>query len=393
VELEIPDNDALHLLLKEIEEYSIMKCIAGDQTEVAQAGLRWRKLKPGAPPMRDLPPRFHQRTKADQEKRVDEQFMETLGAIIRMEQKYKDGMYDHDYHDSVGDKSRPTELGYSGVYLNGKVSQIYTNKTAEQGVVTEEHDPVASHAFTSTTTNQKLWETDAMQLMEPAVSVLASLLTTVNPYDKDDKLYSQFTPSFQKLIKTGFDMVDRSPRTPWPAGEQHYYEQKREGLPSIFYKTAMRKPAKYDEMGMGESNESKSLRTHFDTVGSSSPERRKHISDFARSAGFTSTNRDSTETQTQRAQSTALRETGPSNNGLSGPSKKRVSFADQPQTADAGTTSDGLRQRKEDRDREMKAAFDRYTRAQASQTKTSCAQEAGIGQTGLAQTGSLASYG
>ena len=163
----------------------------------------------------------------------------------------------------------------------------------------------------------------------------------------------------------------------------------------------MRKPAKFDEMGMGESNEMKSLRTHFDTVGSSSPERRKHFSDFARSAGFASTDRDSTETQTQRAQSTALPETGPSNNGLSGPSKKRVSFADQSQTADTGTTSDGLRQRKEDRDREMKAArdremkaaFDRYRRAQASQPATSCAQEAGIGQTGLAQTGSLASYG
>jgi hypothetical protein len=379
-------------LLKEIGDYSLMKCIANYQSNTAKRALDIRKGKKGALP--EVPRRFHQLTKAEQEKEVDGEFMKTLKAIMEMDQKYKEGIYDHDYDDSFGDKSRPKALGISGVYLRGKVSQVYTNKTAEIANVTE-YDPVASQRLTSTTTNDRFWETDAIRQMEPAVSVLASLVTTVNPYDEDDKIYSQFTPSFQNLIKTGFNMIDRSPRTPWPAGERHEYEQKRKGLPPIRYRSAMRKPAVFDTLGMGESNEMKSLRTHFDTVGSSSPERRKHLSDFARSAGFESTDRDSTDTQSQTAQTTALSESGPSNNGLSNPSNKprHVSFADQSQTADAGTASDGGPQRKEDRDKELREEFEKFRRSQASQTATSCAQEAGISQTGLAQTGSLASYG
>ena len=369
-----------------------MKCIADHQSNTAKRALDIRKGKKGALP--EVPRRFHQLTEKERVERVDGKFKETLEAIIKMERNYKGGIYDHDQHDSFGDKSRPDELGISGVYLRGKVSQCITDEIAKMANVTK-YDAVASQRLTSTTTNDRFWETDAIRQMEPAVSVLASLVTTVNPYDEDDKIYSQFTPSFQKLIKDGFDMVDRSPRTPWPAGEQHYYEQKREGLPSIFYKTAMRKPAVFDTLGMGESNEIKSLRTHLDTVGSSSPERRKHLSDFARSAGFESTNRDSTDTQTQTAQTTALSESGPSNNGLSNPSNKprHVSFADQSQTADTGTASDARPQRKEDRDKELREEFEKFKRRQASQTATSCAQEAGISQTGLAQTGSLASYG
>jgi hypothetical protein len=382
-------------LLKKIGEYSEMKCIAEYQSNTAKRALDIRKGKKGALP--EVPRRFHQLTKAEQDEEVDKKFEETLKAIMEMDQKYNEGIYDLDYDDSFGDESRPEKKGklpYPGVYWNGKVSQSITDEIAKMAKVTK-HDPVASQRLTSTTTNDRFWVTDAIRQMEPAVSVLASLVTTVNPYDKDDKIYSQFTPSFQKLIKTGFDMVDHSPRTPWPAGEQHYYEQKREGLPSIFYKTATRKPAVFDTLGMGESNEMKSLRKHFDTVGSSSPERRKHLSDFARSAGFESTNRDSTDTQTQTAQTTALSESGPSNNGLSNASNqpRHVSFADQSQTADTGTASDGGPQRKEDRDKELREEFEKFRRRQASQTATSCAQEAGTSQTGLAQTGSLASYG
>jgi hypothetical protein len=379
-------------LLEKIEEYSEMKCIADHQSNTAKRALDIRKGKKGALP--EVPRRFHQLTKAEQEKKVDGEFMKTLRAIMQMDQKYEDGIYDHDNDDSFGDKSRPKALGISRVYFEGKVSQNITNKIADMANVTE-YDPVASQKLTSTTTNDRFWETDAIRQMEPAVSVLASLVTTVNPYDEDDKIYSQFTPSFQKLIKTGFDMVERSPRTPWPAGERHEYEQKRKGRPPIRYWSAMRKPAVFDTLGMGESNEMKSLRTHFDTVGSSSPERRKHLSDFARSAGFESTNRDSTDTQTQTAQTTALSESGPSNNGLSNASNKprHISFADQSQTADAGTASDGGPQRKEDRDKELREEFEKFKRRQASQTATSCAQEAGISQTGMAQTGSLASYG
>jgi hypothetical protein len=369
-----------------------MKCIAEHQSNTAKRALDIRKGKKGALP--EGPRRFHQLTEKERVERVDGKFKETLEAIIKMERKYKGGMYDHDQHDPFGDKSRPDELGISGVYFGGKVIQNITNEIVEK-VKEMEYDPVASQRLTSTTTNDRFWETDAIRQMEPAVSVLASLVTTVNPYDKDDKIYSQFTPSFQKLIKTGYDMVDHSPRTPWPAGERHEYEQKREGRPPIRYRSAMRKPAVFDTLGMGESNEMKSLRTHFDTVGSPLPERRKHLSDFARSAGFESTNRDSTDTQSQTAQTTALSESGPSNNGLSNASNKprRVTFADQSQTADAGTASDGRPQRKEDRDTELREEFEKFRRSQASQTATSCAQEAGISQTGLAQTGSLASYG
>lgn len=373
-----------------------MKCVAEHQTDTARKALVIREAKQkGAPRPGDLPPRFHQLTEKEQEKRVDGKIEETLQAIIEMEEKYKDGIYDHDYHDSFGDKSRPHELGYSGAYWKAKVGQSITNENARKVKVKKKQDPVASQAFTSSTTNGHLQETRAMVEMEPAVSVLASLVATVNPYDKDDKFYSQFTPSFQKLIKDGYDMVDHSPKIPWPAGEQHYYEQKREGLPSIFYKSAMRKPAVFDTVGMGESNEIKSLRTHFDTVASSSPERRKHLSEFARSAGFESTNRDSTDTQNQTAQTTAFSDSGPSNNGLSNPSNKprRVPFADQSQTADTGPTSDSRPQRTEDWDKNIREEFDKFRRKQASQTPTSCAQEAGISQTGLAQTGSLASYG
>jgi len=377
-----------------------MKVVAEHQTNTARRALEIRDAKKkGAPRPGDLPLRFHQLTEKEQEKRVDGKFEETLRAIIEMEEKYKDGIYDHDYLDSFGDKSRPHKLPYSGLYFQSKVGQSITNENARKvdkwKVNDSKHDAVASQAFTSSTTNGYLQETRAMVEMEPAVSVLASLVATVNPYDKDDKLYSQFTPSFQKLIKEGYDMVDHSPKTPWPAGEQHYYEQRREGLPSIFYKSAMRKPAVFDTVGMGESNEIKSLRTHFDTIASSSPERRKHLGEFARSAGFESTNRDSTDTQNQTAQTTAFSDSGPSNNGLSNTSNKprRVSFADQSQTADTGPTSDGRPHRTEDWDKKIREEFEKFRRTQASQTPTSCAQEAGISQTGLAQTGSLASYG
>jgi hypothetical protein len=342
-----------------------------------------------------MPLRFHQRTEEDQKHQVDLRFAATLKALIKMERKYKLGMYDHDNFDVIDGKSVPNKFGLGSVYWNSKVSQRITNEIAEKVVMTGRHDTVASHAFTSSASGGYLLETQDMKEMDSAVSVLASLVTIVNPYDKDDKIYSQFTPSFQNLIKTGYDMIDHSPKTPWPAGEQHYYEQKREGLPSIFYKSAMRKPAVFDTVGMGESNELKSIRTHFESVGSSSPERRKQLSDFAKSAGFESTNRDSTDTQTQTAQTTALPESGPSNNGLSSPSNKprRVSFADQSQTADTETASDGQPQQKADRDKELREESEKFRRKQASQTATSCAQEAGISQTGLAQTGSLASYG
>jgi hypothetical protein len=378
-------------LLEKLEEYAWMRAIGDDQDIVAHWGTDARKGKKAGETM---PKRFHQRTKEDQEHQVDLRFAATLEALVKLS-KF-DGMYDHDDFDVIGDgKSRPGKIGVGGAFWKGRVSQITTNEIAKNVVVTEEHDEVASHAFTSSASGGWLLDTQDMREMDPALSVLAALVTTVNPYDEDDKIYPQFTPAFQELIKDGYDMVDHSPKTPWPAGERHEYEQKREGLPPIRYRSAMRKPAVFDTLGMGESNEIKSLRTHFDTVASSSPERRKHLSDFASSAGFESTDRDSTDTQTQTAQTTALPESGPSNNGLSNASNKprRVSFADQSQTADAGTTSDGGPQRKEDRDKQLREEFEKFRRRQASQTATSCAQEAGISQTGMAQTGSLASYG
>jgi hypothetical protein len=293
-----------------------MKAIGDDQVTVARWGTSARAGKIDTTTNR-IPKRFHQRTKAEQQKKVDENFRETLAALIELS-KFN-GMYDHDDDDNINDKSRKGKLGISQMFWEARASQSITNKFAENVVATEEHDEVASHAFTSSATGGHILETPVLHQVEAALNVLAELVNTVNPYDVDDQLYPQYPKSWQELIKTGYDMVDHSVITPWPVGDKKVYTEKR-GDRIIEYTSAMRTPAKFDLLGAAdESLYVQSQRQHL----------RNTVRDFASSAGFGSTNRDSTDTQTQPPRTTALPESGPSTSGFSNPSNKpsRVSFA------------------------------------------------------------------
>ena len=375
VELEIPDNDALYLLLAEAERYAEITARVNDQQKVARwaRGARKKDIKPGVEEL--MPPRFPERTEPDQQNRVDDIFKETLEDIMRL--SAFDGIYDNDSDEGNNNKSRPGKLGISGTFWKTQVSQAETNRIAESFVRKEKPETVSTHQLASVA-RTIIDETRDLRMVHSALPVVAALVNTLDPYsEKDRPIFTQFPVSLQNMFRTGYDMVDHSLITPWEAGVKKTYPGTTIDGRRIQITGVIREPADFGGHGSRYVN---SVRRHRDTVG---PTR----------TGFEPTERETMNTERSYTGTTPVSWT--SNNRLSAASKKPsgVRFADQSQTIDGRTALNGHSPRMDDRDRQWREVLDRFRRDQASQTGTSCAQEAGMGHTGLAQTAPLASYG
>jgi len=376
VEFEIPDNDALYLLLAEAERYAEITARVNDQQTFARWARAARKgdRKPGMEEY--MPEQWHLRTEEARRRKVDEAFQETLVAFMQLS-KFESGMYDNDSDEGNNNKSRPGKLGISATFWKTQVSQAETNRIAESFVRREEPETVSTHQLASVA-RTIIDETRDLRMVHSALPVVAALVNTLDPYsEKDRPIFTQFPVSLQNMFRTGYDMVDHSLITPWEAGVKKTYPGTTIDGRRIQITGVIREPADFGGHGSRYVN---SVRRHRGTVG---PTR----------TGFEPTERETMNTE--RSYTGTTPDSWTSNNRLSAASKKPsgVRFADQSQTIDDRTASNGRQQWEEDRNRQWREVLDRFRRDQASQTGTSCAQEAGMGQTGLAQTAPLASYG
>lgn len=326
-------------------------------------------VKAGRPlPIGGKPLPWDQVPVKQQNEELNDQWLKNLESLAEMTNKYKDGMYDFD----AVDTKHPDMLAVGGVPLKVAVSQCETNRLAK--LMAGNNNRKAQTGLTMTWGEEDLIKME----MDPGLALLAELVSTVNPYEKGpNTTFSQFPEPLQKLIKTGYDMVDHSDITPWPAGTVRYFEQKCEGKPSIFYKSAMRIPAVFDCQGLPPSEYVESVRAHAATNNSSSPSQRRPDHDAM--VGYFASKRNSTTTETQSLHPDIPRSYTP-NIAPSNPTS--VTFANQTGIGDAWGSVD---RQKADRDREMRGVFEKW---RATQTGASSVQGSGYGRTETAQTGS-----